>query len=58
VTRTYARPQCIQLRFFLSDPVIRTRFAHLIGAGMYRYRHNKRLRAAFLLDKRMGWVRG
>lgn len=57
ITRTHTRPKRIRIRVFLEDPTIKTRFARW-GGEMYRYRHNKRLRAAFLTDFRLGRVRG
>lgn len=58
LTRSYGRPKEVRLRHFLSDPTVRTRFAKWTAGTMYRYSRNKRCRAAFLLDHRMGRVRG
>lgn len=57
IARHYKRPGLTNLRRFLEDPAARVRYARP-WVPMYRYRHNKRLRAAHLLDLRLGRRRG
>lgn len=42
----------------MSDPTTMTRYAMWTSGEMYRYRHNKRSRAAHLLDFYMQRSRG
>lgn len=58
LTRTHARPRVVRLRMFYVEPRSKTLTARWSSGEMYRYRHNARCRAAFLLDRRMDWVRG
>ena len=58
LTRRHARPREVRLRVVIEDPTTMTRIVKWSAGTMYRYSHNRRLRAAFLLDRRLGRCRG
>ena len=58
LTRKRARPGATGLRAFFCERGSKWLTARWRVTPMYRYRHNKRLRAAFLCDFRLGRWRG
>lgn len=58
LTRSYGRLKVVGLRFHFGERGSKVLTVRWSDVGMYRYHHNKRLRAAFLLDRRLDRWRG